>query len=128
MFQGIAATLIMSGGILLFAKPLLGIFNGDAAVIAYGSVRMLYVIAPGFINTVTEILSGAMRGYGNSFIPAAIALMGICGTRITYVYTVFPMNPTFETLMQVFPLSWIVTSAVLTFAYFKFIKHIAKKA
>ena len=124
MIQDIVATIIISILIVIFSGPLLGIFNGDAAVIAFGSIRILYVVAPGFINTVTEVLSGVMRGYGNSFIPAAVALVGICGTRITYVYTVFPMDPTFETLMKVFPISWIVTSAVLIIAYKKFVKHL----
>lgn len=126
MIQDLIATILMPVFILYFCEPLLGIFNGDAAVLAYGSIRLFYVLAPEFINTIIEVLSGAMRGYGNSFIPAIVALVGICGTRITYVYTYFPLHPTFETLMQVFPISWAVTSAVLIVAYLKFMKHIAK--
>ena len=128
MVQDLLVTFILSAGILYFAEPLLRIFNDDPAVIAYGGIRLFYIIAPEFINTVLEILSGAMRGYGNSLIPAVIALLGICGTRITYIYTVFPMDPTMETLMKVFPLSWLVTSAVLALAYMKFVKHLSGRA
>jgi putative MATE family efflux protein len=128
MIQDMIATCVMSVGILYFSDSLLGIFNGDAAVIAYGGIRLFYVLAPEFINTILEILSGALRGYGNSLIPALIALVGICGTRIAYVYLYFPLEPTMETLMKVFPISWAVTAAVLIFAYFKFVKNLADKA
>lgn len=128
MIQDIIVTLIISVLILFFDHTLLGIFNGDAAVITYGSIRLFWVVAPEFINTVLEVLSGAMRGYGNSLIPAMVILLGICGTRVTYVYTVFPLSPSFENLMKVFPISWSITAVVLIFAYFQFMKHVAVKA
>jgi putative MATE family efflux protein len=126
MFQSISVNVILSGLIIYFCEPLLRIFNSDAEVIAYGSIRVIYIIAPGFLNTILEILSGIMRGYGNSLIPAIVALLGICGARIIYVYTIFMMDPTMETLMKVFPLSWFITDVVLAVAYFKFVNYIAK--
>lgn len=128
MLQDFIVSIVMAVVILYFSDPLLGLFNGDAAVIAYGSIRLFYVLAPEFLNTILEVLSGTMRGYGNSLIPALVILIGICGTRITYVYTFFPQNPTFDTLMQVFPISWAITAVVLIFAYQKFVKHLAVRA
>ncbi|MCH4166151.1 MAG: MATE family efflux transporter [Megasphaera sp.] len=128
MIQDVIVSILIAIVILHFSTPLLGLFNGDAAVIAYGSIRLFYVLAPEFINTVLEILSGAMRGYGNSLLPAMVILLGICGTRVTYVYAFFPMDPTFDTLMKVFPISWTITAIVLIFAYHKFVKHLAIKA
>ena len=104
--------------------PLLHIFSDDSTVVALGFIRLKYVAGLEFINAVIEVLSGAMRGYGSSLIPALITLFGICGTRVTWVYTVFAWEPDFATLMMVFPVSWAVTAAILCVAYAWFIKQL----
>ena len=70
------------------------------------------------VNVVIEILSGAMRGHGQSLIPAIVSLVGICGVRILWVYTVFPFSRTFTTIMAAYPLSWAITALVLAVSYF----------
>lgn len=125
MMDGLVA--VVSGALtIVFAAPLLSLFNTDAAVISIGYVRLFYIQAFCLVEVVLEIVSGAMRGYGNSLIPAVITLFGICGTRVTWVYTVFAGNPTFDCLMMVFPLSWIVTVVILTVAYVWFLRHLPK--
>lgn len=114
------------GGVLtiVFASQLLRLFNTDATVISIGYIRLFYIQAFCLIEVVLEVVSGAMRGYGNSLIPAIITLFGICGTRVTWVYTIFSSNPTFDCLMMVFPLSWLVTVLVLVGAYIWFLRHL----
>jgi len=123
IIQDMIVTVAMSGLILLLGKPLLHIFNDDPAVIRIGIVRLRYILLAEGINVIIEILSGCMRGYGRSFIPALICTAGICGVRITWVYTVFRRKPKFDTLMTAYPLSWAVTAAALVLAYF-FVKHV----
>lgn len=122
MFQGVLATIISSVLVMAFQVQLLGIFNADEAILAYGYIRLLYICLPCFIQTILEILAGAMRGYGNSISPAIISLVGICGTRILYVLMVFPTSPTLETLVQVFPISWAVTALFMAIVYSRFLK------
>jgi len=122
MLQAVLATIISSGLVMTFQVPLLEIFHADATILEYGHIRLLYICLPCFIQTILEILAGAMRGYGNSIAPAIISLVGICGTRILYVLTIFPMQPTLETLVQVFPISWTVTVLFMTIAYNRFMK------
>ena len=125
MMDGLVA--VVSGALtIVFAAPLLSLFNTDAAVISIGYVRLFYIQAFCLVEVVLENVSGAMRGYGNSLIPAVITLFGICGTRVTWVYTVFAGNPTFDCLMMVFPLSWIVTVVILSVAYVWFLRHLPK--
>lgn len=50
---------------------------------------------------------------GVSFIPAACAVVGICGVRLTWIFTVFRQNPSFSTIMQAYPLSLGVTAAAI---------------
>ena len=60
-----------------------------------------------------EGLSGYLRGFGVSFIPAACSVIGICGVRLTWIFIVFQQKPSFATIMQVYPLSLGITAAVI---------------
>ena len=115
--QDMVITVSMSLLILLLGKPLLHIFNSDAAVISVGMIRLKYVLLSEGINVVIEIVSGCMRGYGRSFVPAIICMAGICGVRITWVYTAFQQQQDFSTLLKAYPLSWMATAAALVIAY-----------
>lgn len=115
--QDMVVTVGLSLLILLLGKPLLHLFNDDPAVIEIGLIRLRYILLAEGINVVIEILSGCMRGYGYSFVPALICTAGICGVRIAWVYLVFRPAPAFPTLMTAYPLSWAVTAAALIAAY-----------
>ncbi|MBQ1332821.1 MAG: MATE family efflux transporter [Lachnospiraceae bacterium] len=113
LIQDLICTVVMAAVLLLFARQLLSIFNGEPAVIAIGVTRMKIILAFEAVNVLIEIFSGWMRGFGISFLPSMVCMIGICGVRITYAYTVFAHNPTFDTLMVAYPLSWAVTAAVM---------------
>ena len=115
--------ILIAGIILYFAESLLSFFNSDPNVIALGKIRILYIVSPQLISVVMEIISGALRGYGISLAPAMLTLIGVCGVRITWLYTFFPMYPTYETLMIVYPVSWLVTMIFLCIAYYHYMKN-----
>lgn len=110
--------------ILIFCEELLSFFNADPKVIALGTIRLWYIVAPEIINIVLEGLSGALRGYGVSMAPAVLTLIGICGVRITWLFTLFMQSPTYETLMAAYPASWFVTTVFMCCAYRFYIAHI----
>lgn len=99
--------------ILLFSRQLLSIFNTDPDVIATGRIRLEYIFFAYLFSFAQEGLSGYLRGFGVSFIPAACAVIGICGVRLTWIFTVFRQVPSFTTIMQVYPLSLGITAAVI---------------
>ena len=113
LLQSIVSTAAVSGLILLFSRPLLGIFNTDPDVIATGRIRLEYIFFAYLFSFVQEGLSGYLRGFGVSFIPAACAVIGICGVRLTWIFTVFRQTPSFTTIIQVYPLSLGITAAVI---------------
>ncbi len=119
----IGITAVVSSVILLFGKPTLSIFNSDPEIISVGIIRLSFILIPEAVNAVMEVMSGSMRGYGYSLVPAIITFVGVCGIRITWVYTAFKASPTFLTLMIVYPVSWTVTAAVLVIAYLLFMKR-----
>ena len=113
LLQSLVSTAAVSVLILLFARPLLGIFNSDPEVIAMGRIRLEYIFFAYLFSFAQEVLSGYLRGFGVSFIPAACSVIGICGVRLTWIFTVFRQMPSFTTVMQVYPVSLGITAVVI---------------
>lgn len=113
LLQSLIGTAAVCVLILLFYRPLLSIFNTDPEVIAVGRIRLEYIFFAYLFSFAQEGLSGYLRGFGVSFIPAACAVVGICGVRLTWIFTVFRNRPSFTTIMQVYPLSLGVTAAII---------------
>lgn len=124
LLQDMIVTIIVSTIILSLGNFLLRIFNSDTTVLKYGKIRLWFIVGTEPINVLIEIFSGALRGYGKSLVPALIALFGICGIRIGWVYTIFRQSHTFSTLMADYPVSWIITAIAIIIAYFIIIKKI----
>lgn len=103
--------------IIIFGKQLLRLFNSDPNVIAFGYQRLFWILSFEVINGTIDIISGAMRGYGESLTPALIALVCICGVRIVYIFTYFASHRSFTTLMLAYPISWVITVIVISAAY-----------
>jgi Na+-driven multidrug efflux pump len=70
------------------------------------------------------VFSGALRGYGYSLQPAILTLIGICGVRITWLYTLFAAHPTYEVLMACYSVSWLVTGIFIALLYQFYCRHI----
>ena len=107
---------VLSIFILVFAEELLRFFNTDPNVVSLGKIRLWYIVAPEVMNIVLEGLSGALRGYGISLMPALLTLIGICGVRITWLFTAFVSVPTY--------VSWLVTTVLMIFAYRFYMAHL----
>lgn len=127
LLMDVGVTAAASYIILLFGTPLLKIFNDNPVIAELGLVRLKYILAAEALNAVIEIMSGAMRGYGYSLVPAILTFAGVCGIRIAWVYTVFRKYATFDALMVVYPVSWIFTGAALVIAYLLYVHKLQKK-
>jgi putative MATE family efflux protein len=126
LLMDLAVCAAVSFSILAAGRPLLGIFNGDETVISLGLIRLRYILSGELINVVMEIMSGSMRGYGYSLVPAVLTLFGVCGVRISWVAFVFSRIGSYGSLMACYPLSWAVSALALTAAYIRFIRHLGR--
>ena len=63
-----------------------------------------------------EIMSGYLRGFGVSLVPAVLTMIGVCGIRIAWIELVFPKNHNFETIMMVYPISLAATALLIFIA------------
>mgnify|MGYP004508395973 CR=1 FL=1 len=114
---GMTLTLIMSlifvGATNFFA----GIYTNDPVAIKYAIIRMKHVTLLECLTGVYEISGGALRGMGHSLLPALLTVIGSCGFRVVWLYTVFKIVPTFTMLMNVYPVTWIITGAMVMTSY-----------
>jgi len=109
---------------VLLDRQLLRLFTAEEAVIALGTVRILYVSGLVLPSGFLEVLSGALRGFGSSMPPAVISLVTICGSRVVWVYNVFDATHDFGMLMLVYPISWALTALLLAFVYEFYRRHL----
>ena len=114
-----AATIALSAVLMVVAEPLLGLFSDDAQVIEIG-LSIVYLIVPTYITYIfIEILSGAMRGAGDSLIPTVMTLTGVCLLRVFWVTVVVSARHELKVLLMSYPITWIVTSAMFLVYYLR---------
>lgn len=111
--EGMAALLLAIAVILSFGRPLLAIFNNDPQVIEAGYIRLVTLMTAHIFSLCYEVLSGYLRGFGISLLPAVLTMLGVCGVRLSWIYWVFPKSPDFQTIMTVFPISLAVTALLM---------------
>ena len=103
----------VSGLVVLFSHGLLNIYvPGDEAAIAWGTQRLRVMGACYFTCGLMEVGCGALRGMGKTITPMLISVVGVCGIRVLWLYTIFPLFPTMMCLYFSYPASWIATGAV----------------
>ena len=114
-----AATVALSGLICLLGENIYHIFIQDPAVIRVGT-QLLYFLVPTFITYVCiEIFCSALRGMGDSLLPMILTSVGICGLRLTWLFTVVPHHPSLQMIVVSYPLSWTITSVIFVIYYSK---------
>ncbi|MFR7639951.1 MAG: MATE family efflux transporter, partial [Allobaculum sp.] len=65
-----------------------------------------------FFSIQYEVISGYLRGFGISVLPAVLTTLGVCVVRILWILFVFPLSHTFMTILAIFPIS-LGSAAVL---------------
>ena len=87
-------------------------------MIALGSIRLSVIATTYFLCGIMESLTGVLRAMGASFTSMVISLIGACGTRLIWLYTIFAAHRTLLTLYWSYPVSWLLTSLAHFACYF----------
>ena len=95
--------------VLFFGRQLLSLFNTDSEVVRLGYIRLTTVLAAYAFSMCYEVMSGYLRGFGISVLPT----LGVCGTRFIWIFAVFPLHRSFQTIMLVYPLSLGITAGLI---------------
>ena len=102
--------------VLTFGKTLLSFFNSDPEVISVGYLRLLMILTSYAFSMLYEVMSGYLRGFGLSLPPAILTTVGVCGVRIFWIAAVFPQSPSFQTILNVYPISLSLTAVMVLIA------------
>jgi putative efflux protein, MATE family len=121
-FMTLLAALSLSISFYLGGSSILWLFTTNKDVIAIGT-KILRFLVPTYITYISvEILSGALRGMGNSLIPMIICLLGICALRVLWIFVAVPIRPEIKTVIFSYPLTWAVTSVLFFFYYIYYVR------
>lgn len=98
------------------------LFTTDKAVVEIGVAMMRY-LTPFYVTYVSiEILSGALRGVGDCWLPMLLCCFGVCALRILWIIFAVPLKKDIYTIMFSYPLTWIVTTVLFVIYYLWFSK------
>lgn len=117
------------------ATPLLHLYITESdpalqsSIISYGIERMSTVCALYFMCGCMDALSGIARGAGYSLTPTLINLIGVCGIRMIWIFTVFalPQYHTINALLFSYPLTWGLVIVSLIVFYVTVVRHGVKR-
>lgn len=110
--------LVLGAFAIVFRYQLISIYESEPQVIEYGARRLLIISSTYFLCGIMDVAVGLLRGMGYSLVPMLVSIVGVCGIRIGWIYTVFQANHTLETLFVSYPVSWAVTALVQIICYF----------
>ena len=117
---------VMGWAGILFADNLLSIYSTDAEVIAYGHIRLVIILSMYFLCGVMDVFVGSIRGMGYSIMPMIVSLLGACGLRVLWIFTIFQWFRSLETLYISYPITWTVTLLVHFVCFWHGIKKIER--
>ena len=107
-----AVSIIMGGVFLLARRELLHIYiPGSEEAVAFGIQRLLVICTTYCLCAGTDVMTGVLRGMGASLVPTLISVIGICGTRVLWVWFIFPSFHTLTSLYVSYPVSWFISFA-----------------
>ena len=112
------AMMVLGNGAYFFGPQLLHIYTSSDAVIKCGMEILLYTTVTYFLCGFMDLFPGALRGMGHSGVPMLLSIIGTVGTRIVWIYWIFPRHRSLAVLFISYPASWIITLAMQIVCYF----------
>jgi len=101
----------------LFPNVLLGIYNRDPEVLAYGRIKLFIISWSYVIYSVSEVFLACLRGMKRSTGPTIVNVLGVCGVRVLWVLLIFPFSHTIGWLYLCYPASYICSAIGLGLMY-----------
>lgn len=118
MAASFVSTLAFSLIFTLGGDLFLSIFTTEAGALTFAYIRLWHVELFEFMPCSYEVTASGMRGMGWSVLPTIVVVVGSCLLRIVYVFTLFPFIRSFENLMLIYPVTWVVTGTTMIALYF----------
>ena len=118
MFMGIGIVIAIGIPAYLFSDLCIRMFSQEADVIYYGSWMMRTLVPFYSILNIAQVLTGAVRGTGNTTVPMLINVFYYCIIRQVFLAVAMMFVNSIVVVFWSYPLTWTL-SAVTLFIYYK---------
>ena len=127
MILTVIVSLLLGCGSYVFGHQILRIYTEDAEVIACGMEILSYTTVTYFFCGIMDLFPGALRGMGHSAFPMLLSIIGTVGTRVVWIFGVFPHHRSLAALFLSYPVSWIVTILLQVVCFYFVRKEVHKQ-
>lgn len=111
----------------VFGSEILQIYTKEPDVIKAGMEIISITTIPYFLCGIMDLFPGAMRGMGRSGVPMILSIIGTVGTRIVWIYGIFPLHRSLFVLFISYPGSWLITIAMQVICFFIVRKQVRER-
>jgi len=115
--MGMGCTAVLMLPLMLFARPLLSLFNQEEEVLYYGCMFVLWISPFYLFACVNDILGGALRGAGESLATMICMLMSFVVIRQIYLYVISCLTHSALLVGLGYPLGWVLCCISLVTCY-----------
>lgn len=112
-----AVSLTLGCSAYFFGNKILWIYTDNAAVVKAGMEVLTYSTVTYFLCGIMDLFPGALRGMGYSTVPMILSVVGTVGTRLVWIYGVFPKHRSLDVLFISYPASWFITIVFQVICY-----------
>ena len=105
----VGVSLVFGCGAYAFGGEILKIYTTDPEVIRCGMEILALTTVTYFLCGVMDLFPGALRGMGASAVPMILSIIGTVGTRIVWIFGIFPFHRSLKILFVSYPASWMLT-------------------
>ena len=109
LILSVSVALALGSVAYFFGPEILQIYTEEPDVIASGMEILAYTTLTYFLCGIMDLFPGALRGMGHSGVPMILSILGTVGTRIVWIFGVFPSHRSLGVLFWSYPISWILT-------------------
>lgn len=115
--MSMATTVGLSVLLYCFGNKVYLLFINDPAVLLKGEEILKFLVPTFFTYVCIEILSGTLRGVGDSIVPMLMTCCGVCVMRVVWIFVMVPIFPDMRTVIVSYPISWSLTSLLFILYY-----------
>ena len=117
LFLTTAVSLMLGSVIYSFGPEILKLYTEEPDVIASAMEVLSYTTLTYFMCGIMDLFPGALRGMGFSAAPMVLSIIGTVGTRLVWIYGIFPMHRALSVLFVSYPVSWLLTIVMQVTCY-----------